>query len=210
MNPLKYAIACQKSYQPDNPNWIKTWFINGVWISLTRIDGDYVLVLRGSMTAEDWLRDVVAIPDFHYQLGWCHQGFMNGMDDVFNAVRNATGGEPCSFAGHSLGGARARLLAGLFVVNKLPVKNLCVFGSPKPAFPQLAEIIESSGINHLSFRNNNDIVPMMPETIPPIFDFVHTEEFTTIDGGVEQNLESLVKDHSIDLYINGLTSLAGE
>ena len=201
MNPLNYAIACKASYNLQDTQWIKTYLVDDVWLSLTRIDGDYVCVMRGSQSAEDWIRDVETIPEFHNKLGYCHAGFIKGMDDLFNSVKNITGGDPCSFTGHSLGGARARILAGLFIVNKLPVKNLVTFGSPKPAFPQLAEIISSSNINHVSYRNNNDIVPTLPETLPPIFNFVHTEKYIQIAG---ERGYGIFEDHSIDLYIRGL------
>ena len=204
MNPLKYAIACRESYGPSLDSFIKGWFINGVSINLTRIDGDYVLVLRGSQTAEDWLRCLDNTPIFNEKLGWCHSGFITGLSDVFNSVRNCTGGEPVSFTGHSLGGARARLLAGIFIVNGLPVKNLVTFGSPKPAFNTLKEIIDNSNIYHVSFRNNEDIVPTLPETLPPVFDYVHPDIYQVIDAGQNDGIEGYVKDHGIDLYIKAL------
>lgn len=204
MNALKYAKACKEAYGPSLDSFIKGWGINGVSINLTRIDCDYVLVLRGSLTAEDWIRCLDTTPVFHEKLGWCHAGFISGLNDVFKAVQNCTGGEPVSFTGHSLGGARARLLAGLFIVNGLPVKNLVTFGSPKPAFNTLKEIIDNSNIYHVSFRNNEDIVPTLPETLPPVFDYVHPDIYQVIDAGQGEGIEGYVKDHGIDLYIKGL------
>ena len=203
MNALNYAIACQQSYSGNYRNWIGGWMINGVDAKLTRIDGEYVLVLRGSQDAEDWLRDLDAIPVFDERLGWVHRGFMEGLKDIYNAVRNCTGGEPLSFTGHSLGGARSRLLAGLFISNRLPVKNLVTFGSPKPGFQTLKEIINKSTINHVSYRNNEDVIPTLPETMPPVFDYVHTEDYILVNSGKTDGVES-IKDHSIDLYVKAL------
>lgn len=205
MNALKYAIACKESYNIQDIQWIKSFYIGDVWLSLTRIDDDFVAVLRGSITAEDWIRDFEAMPEFHHKLGWCHAGFLAGMDDMFAAIKNITGGDALSFTGHSLGGARARILAGLFIVNKLPVKNLVTFGSPKPAFPQLAEIVFSSSISHVSYRNNNDIVPTLPETMPFLLNFVHTENYIQL---INNLTISGIDDHNIDLYIKGLENEA--
>ena len=205
MNPLNYALACKQSYQCTVYDWIAGWFINKVQVNLTRIDGDYVLVLRGSMTAEDWVRDLDALPIHDSMLGWVHKGFHEGLIDVYKAIRNCTGGEPISFTGHSLGGARARLLAGMCIVNHIPVKNLVTFGSPKPAFTGLKDIICSSDIHHLSYRNNEDIVPTLPESLPPVFDYVHTEDYILLDGGQDDGIEGRIKDHFMDLYVKGLT-----
>ena len=205
MNPLNYALACQQSYQSTVYDWIAGWFINGVQANLTRIDGDYVVVLRGSLTAEDWVRDLDALPYHDSMLGWVHKGFNEGLIDIYKAIRNCTGGEPISFTGHSLGGARARLLSGMCIINNIKVKNLVTFGSPKPAFIGLKDIIDNSGITHVSYRNNEDIVPTLPETLPPVFNYVHTEDYILLDGGQDDGIEGKIKDHSINLYVAALS-----
>lgn len=156
------------------------------------------LVLRGSVTANDWMRDADDVPEYHKQLGWCHKGFLTGMDDVFAEVRNSVA-PGVNITGHSLGGARARLLAGLFAVNGIQVGTLCVFGSPKPAAQRLVELIQASGMQHVSYRNNADIVP----TLPP-FGFVHTEEWTLLKSDPAVTNFASLRDHSMDLYCAAL------
>jgi predicted lipase len=203
MNDLEFALACQESYVAGSNKWLKTWFINNVQVSLTRINRNYVLVFRGSMLAVDWMRDVEAIPVFHKSLGWCHKGFVEGLDDVFQAIKGSTGGEPVSFTGHSLGGARARLMAGMFVVAGLPIIDLVTFGSPKPAFDQLSDILTRSTINHRSYRNMNDVVPTLPPTEGPILNWQHTEQYVTLNGGGDDEFTQ----HEIENYVKGVTCL---
>jgi hypothetical protein len=186
--------------------FVQVWTQDDVVVGLARVDGADVLVLRGSMTAEDWLRDFEAVPEWHPQLGYCHSGFLRGMDDVFASAR-AIVGPAVAITGHSLGGARARILAGLFAVNGLPVAQLCTFGAPKPAFVNLARIIQKSGMVHSSYRNRRDVVPTVPLTVWPFFEFVHSEDWTACDAAPEAtNLEPL-RDHSCALYVKALTTL---
>jgi hypothetical protein len=198
------AKLCRNLYDPvPAAVFKKIWTYDNVVVGLAGIDDVDVLVLRGSAKAEDWMRDACAVPEWHPQLGFCHAGFLAGMDDVFAEVRTAVGAK-VAITGHSLGGARARILAGLFACNGVPIDTLCVFGSPKPAFVNLARIVEKSGINHSSYRNRNDVVPTVPLTFAPVLDFVHTEQWTDLNAAPDAaNLEPL-RDHSIDLYVQGL------
>lgn len=180
-------------------DWIRE--ISGVVVGYNALDN--ILVLRGSATVEDWVRNFVAIPVWDSDLGFCEAGFLIGIDDVVTSVHNDI--KPgMTISGHSLGGAHARLLAGKFAKMGIPVSFLCTFGSPKPAFINLARIIQKSGMLHTSYRNRNDCVPTLPLTIEPCFDFVHTESWLCLNSAPEvDNLEAL-RDHAIDLYCKGL------
>jgi pimeloyl-ACP methyl ester carboxylesterase len=145
---------------------------------------------------------------WHSKLGFCHAGFLYGMDDVLEELRPYIK-KGVVITGHSLGGAHARILAGLLAYEKFEVGMLCVFGSPKPAFINLARIIQKSGMQHFSYRNRNDVVPDMPLSVFPFFDFQHTEAYTPLDAAPsEDNLEPL-RDHSIKLYYTALCNLEG-
>jgi hypothetical protein len=198
---LALAQQCAQIYA-SAAGWLHYWETDDVVVGHAQVDGTDVLVLRGSVTAEDWLRDAEALPAWHPQLGFCHGGFLRGMDDVFAEVR-AVVGSKVAITGHSLGGARARILAGLFACNGLPLETLCVFGSPKPAFANLARVIEKSGTSHISYRNRNDVVPLAPITVAPVFDFVHTENWIALNAAPAQTNFEPLRDHSIELYVQG-------
>ena len=87
------AQLCSDLYEPVPPGvFVQVWDKNGIVVGLARVGDTDVLVLRGSATVDDWIRDFQALPEWHPQLGFCHSGFLTGMDDVFAEVRGAVGG----------------------------------------------------------------------------------------------------------------------
>ncbi len=201
ISAVNLAILCNALYTGEmQPKWT----CDGVVIGLATINGADVLVLRGSVTAGDWLRDFAAVPVWHDKLGFVHAGFAVGMDDAFAEVRAAVGPRVV-ITGHSLGGARARILAALFAVHGIAVEQLCVFGCPKPAFVNLSRIIAKSGMQHDSYRNRNDVVPTVPLTLAPFLDFVHTEGWTVCDAAPTDTDLTPLRDHECALYIKALT-----
>jgi Lipase (class 3) len=178
--------------------------LNDVVVGHKIIDGADVFVIRGSLTADDWMHDAEAIPVWHSSLGFCHSGFISGMDDCYTWAKSVITDLSAGIfiTGHSLGGARARLLAAMFVCDKIPVDTLCVFGSPKPAFINVARIIQKSGMNHYSFRNRNDIVPTMPCILPM---WEHTEQYEVVNCCPASDDFSPLRDHSCKLYVQALS-----
>jgi Lipase (class 3) len=204
MTPLDLAKLNALAYASPL-GWTHYWVIDEVIVCHTVVDGQDVLVLPGSRTALDWMRDMNAMPVWHHNLGFVHAGFLMGLDDVYAEVKSVV--KNPLITGHSLGGSRARILAGMFAYDAFPVDTLCVFGSPKPAFINLQRIITKSGMKHLSFRNRNDPVPTVPFTMDLIFQYCHTEDWVAVDAApTPDDLEPL-RDHHIGLYIQGLTAL---
>lgn len=208
IKPSQLATLCGQLYDPITPGvFTKTWDTNNVIVGLAKIGEQDVLVMRGTEAdhIDDWLRDFTAVPEWHPQLGYCHTGFLIGMDDVFAEVRSVAVNP--IITGHSLGGARARILAGLYAYNNNPYVSVTVFGSPKPAFMNLARILEKSGKPHTSYRNRNDVVPTVPLTLPPFLDFVHTEQWAMLNAAPAIDNLAPLRDHACDLYISGTRSL---
>jgi fermentation-respiration switch protein FrsA (DUF1100 family) len=203
ITPLQCAQQSARIYS-DPTGWLHYWTFDDVVVGHVQVDGADVLALRGSVTIEDWMRDAAAIPVWHDKLGFVDAGFLAGMDDVFAEVRAAVGPK-LTITGHSLGGARARILAGLFACAGIAVEQLTVFGSPKPAFANLARVIKKSGMLHASYRFFNDIVPTVPFTIAPCFDFVHTEDWIALAGHSGQSDLGPLRDHSVINYIDALS-----
>lgn len=207
VDPIKLALLCQSIYAEKPPaGFEQNWNFAGTVAALARVDGCRVVVFRGSLTLLDWLRDAEAAPLLDYQLGFVHAGFMVGVRDVMVAlslIGNADG--PLVITGHSLGGARARLLAALLVVNGVKVAQCTVFGSPRPAFANVRRVLEKSGVALASYRNRNDPVPIVPTILPW---WSHTDEWITLDSPSDPNDLSPFRDHGSVRYIDGLQRLA--
>lgn len=181
--------------------WVNYWKQNDIVVAHQKIDDVDILVFRGSIDTIDWIRDGEGWPTFDKQLGFVHNGFLSHMRDVLKEVDPGTSNNVV-ITGHSLGGARARVMAALMAVNHIPVKQLTVFGSPKPAFANLRRIIEKSGMIHTSYRNRNDPVPMVPGIIPL---WEHTEPFFILNEAADQDNLDPLRDHHINLYLRGVS-----
>jgi predicted lipase len=181
--------------------------VDGVLAGIEQTEDTDILSLRGSKVVQDWVRNFNAVPVWHPKLGFVHSGFVIGMDDVFGVTRSKVGqgGRKIAITGHSLGGAHARILAAMFACAGIQVEVLCVFGSPKPGFTNLARIIQKSGMQHSSYRNRNDVVPTMPLTVEPILDFVHTEPWIEVDAAPPATDFEALRDHACALYVQALT-----
>jgi hypothetical protein len=145
---------------------------DGVCWALKRLSGYDVIVLRGSVSFEDWVRDFRAAP-IHTCIGHVHDGFHAGMEHAWADVRLLLK-QPAVITGHSLGAGRAAILTGMMVKDGVPPIARIVFGEPKPGFADLAELIK--GVPGKCFRNgdgtHHDLVTDVPFTFPPL-EYVH-------------------------------------
>ncbi len=145
---------------------------DGVCWALKKLPGFDLVVLRGSITLSDWLADfrALALPT---RIGHVHIGFHAGMEQVWSELRPIAS-QPVIVSGHSLGAARAAVLAALMTVDgACPVARV-VFGEPKPGLMDFAEIIKA--IPARSYRNgdalHHDLVTDVPFSFPPL-QYVH-------------------------------------
>ena len=145
---------------------------DGVCWALKKLPGADVIVLRGSVTFQDWLRDLRGDP-IMTPLGFVHAGFHAGMIPMWLEAK-AMLSQPAIVSGHSLGAARAGILAGLMTLDKVTPKARIVFGEPKPGYLELAKIIEATPGR--SYRNgdatHHDLVTDVPFSFPPL-QYVH-------------------------------------
>jgi thioesterase domain-containing protein len=135
-------------------------------------------------------------------------GFFQGLRALLAVVKAALPADAkLTVTGHSLGGAEARDMAALCIRNGITVVNLVTFGSPKPAFINLARIIQKSDIRHVSYRNRNDPVPLMPIKVELLdWDWEHTEDWLPISAApAADDLEPL-RDHHIALYLTAVAN----
>lgn len=198
------AQICAKLYDAANPETI-----GGVSFSITKLENAIVLAFRGSDNIPDWMRDFDAVPVWDDQLGFVHQGFFMGVRETYTAIKPRLFGAPLYIIGHSLGGGHARDVAALCAVDGIKVKRLVTFGSPRPGFANLARIIQKSGMEHVSYRNRNDPVPLVPFPLP-LMDWQHPEDWTAVDvAPAATDLEPL-RDHHIELYEAGVAKLVDQ
>lgn len=202
MTPLDLAWLCQKIYLPKEGDFDKIYDHDDVIIGHKQVGDLAVLAFRGSDNVGDWIHDAEAFPYWHPELGFVHAGFVRHMEDVLAEIRPLSTG-PVVVTGHSLGGARARILAALLALDGHAVEQLCVFGSPKPGFANLRRILEKSKTPMQSYRHKNDPVPLVPGILPW---WCHTDQWIALDSPTEPDNMDALRDHFIAGYITGLTA----
>ena len=208
ISPLALAQACADAYADAPAGFDHIWEFSGTHAAHRRVEGADIIVFRGSKDAEDWIRDLEAVPIWDSRLGFVHAGFMMGMYDVLAAVALAAV-KDIVVTGHSLGGARARILAALLAYSGKPVSQCCVFGSPRPGFANLSRILQKSATPLASYRNYHDPVPLVPAAwVPVIGDpWVHPDPWISLEEhSAPDDLEPL-RDHHIQRYLDGLAKL---
>ena len=145
---------------------------DGVCWALKRLSGFDVVVLRGSVTLQDWIRDFRAMAQ-PSRIGHVHIGFHAGMEHMWGDLRPLIS-QPVIVTGHSLGAARASILTALMVVDGAAPIARVVFGEPKPGLLDHAVIVGK--VPGRSYRNgderHHDLVTDTPFSFPPL-QYVH-------------------------------------
>lgn len=208
---LQCAQLCQELYDhPEPEHWAHLWSGGDVFCSLRVLMDEFVVVFRGSTTAENWERDLQPLPVFDKEVGFCHSGFLEQMDTALAEIIPALGTDAhmsLTVTGHSLGAARARIAAAKLTVRGVKVDQLLTFGSPRPGFANVRRIIEKSGMAHQSFRYNNDPVCLVPFPVPLVLPFEHTEDWTQLTGPSNpDDALGALRDHKLQNYIGALKS----
>lgn len=214
------ASLCQAVYRPGaliDPTWdhFDLGADDGVCWALKKLDGFDVVVFRGSITVQDWMRDLFVLPlpgiiPLLTKIGHVHAGFWMGMENVWSEVRPLLT-QPVIVTGHSLGAARASILTGLMVNDgTIPIARV-VFGEPKPGLIDLGELIK--GVPARSYRNgdrlHHDVVTDVPMTLPP-HQFVHPTPIVPVCAEPTGDLFSRLGAfayHHIELYVAAVTAL---
>lgn len=207
------AGLCATIYDPGATAWdhFDAGDDDGVcWALLRHPDAD-ILVLRGSVTIEDWLRDLMALPRLvrsHWALGFVDSGFSAGMGLLameYIGLRPDTSRAPIIVTGHSLGAARSAVLAGTLMVAGLRPAGRIAFGEPKPGYAKLGEWLAPIKANR-SYRNgsdaDHDLVTDVPFSIQPLFPYVHPVALTQITAAppAADPRYDLFAWHDIKLY----------
>ena len=225
MMPSDAVIAslCADIYRPSalvDQTWdhFDLGIDDGVCWGLKKLDGCDVAIFRGSVTMQDWLRDLFVLPvpallPLSTRIGHVHAGFFLGMEKVWSELRPLLT-QPVIVGGHSLGAARASDLCALMVVDGVMPASRVVFGEPKPGLLDLAKIISS--VPARSYRNgdqlHHDLVTDVPATFPPL-EFVHPTPIVPVcaePGGDLLSRFGAFAYHHVELYEAALAALSSK
>ncbi|MGB8601305.1 MAG: lipase family protein [Rhizomicrobium sp.] len=192
-----------------DPYWDHLWPQDGGFAAHKRVGDVDIVVWRGSVTAKDWLLNFDTVPAFDGALGLVHAGFVRGVWPLQDAITMALGAHVI-VTGHSRGAAQATLFAGhLAAIGRAPVR-LVTFGTPRPGYQQLADVLAAGKVAIASYKNLNDPVTDVPFAVDLIgtrcdLPYVHVAPFIQLavqpDGG---DVWGPVAPHHWQLYTRGL------
>ena len=175
---------------------------DGVCWAIKRLDGFDVVVFRGSVTRQDWLRDLQALAT-PSRVGHVHSGFYSGMEHMWGDLKPMLS-QPVIITGHSLGAARAAVLTALMTVDGVPPVARIVFGEPKPGLLDFAKLI--TGTPGRSYRNgdstHHDLITDVPFSFPPE-QYVHPTPIIPVccrPAGIEFADLGVFAWHHVGLY----------
>lgn len=179
---------------------------DGVCWAIKRFAGYDAIVYRGSITFQDWVEDLRALP-IRTRIGTVHNGFHVGMEHAWADARVLLK-QPAIVTGHSLGAARAAIVTGFMVKDGLPPIARVVFGEPKPGFVDLGNLV--AAVAGRSYRNgdaiHHDIVTDVPATFPPA-EYVHPTPIIPVSAEPPANDRyGPFSFHHIELYQAALAS----
>jgi len=186
--------------------WDQAWTREGVQVGLRHVGDVDVIAFRGSVDAQDWLRDFQGWPTLHPLLGYCHSGFLQGMDTVAEELGMAVdAGRSFILTGHSLGAARALLVAGLFVAKgRMLPAEVVTFGTPKPGMAKLSGILNHGGFPIRHYRNGPDPIAELPLTLPPLLPYQKPQPDIVVSFAPAIDADDVLRWHDETLYLEAL------
>lgn len=199
ISPFILAQACSDIYAEEG-TWEHVWDFNGAHAGHRKIGEVDVIAFRGSKDAQDWLHDFEIFPMWDDRLGFVHSGFMCGMNEALAEILKVVG-KRVVVTGHSLGGARARIMAGLLAYLQRPVEQCVVFGSPRPGFANLTRVLQKSATPLVSYRNRNDPIPLVPYVGGL---YTHPDPWVALDAAPPPDDLEPLRDHHVALYLAAL------
>ena len=131
---------------------------------VSEVGNEFVVVCPGTHVDNpiDWLRDFDAWPRWFAKLGICHNGFASGGVDLWARVKTIIPpGKRVVYAGHSLGGALALVLAASHAAERADRCRVVTFGAPRTGGFKFGCLVRSA-LEAAEYRFGNDPVPDVP------------------------------------------------
>ena len=130
-----------------------------------------------------------------------HKGFAQSIEklvpNILVDLEKLPSNKRVVFVGHSLGGALSTLLCA-----KYKPAELCTFGAPRVAGPELAEHI--SDIEYNRIVTQWDLVRWLPPNIPYILPYVHSGTRHVLPVKWSWNPKKFIHPHLLVTYLNAL------
>lgn len=197
---IALAKLCAASYDPD-ATWDQEWNAEGIDVQVIKVGSIHVICFRGSVTEQDWTRDFSTWLKKDPDIGYCHAGFLSGMHVVVANLMSSIGVEPYAVTGHSLGAARALIFSGLMTaIAHIRPTQVTTFGTPRPGFAKLSEILNGGGYPIHLYKNRSDPVTDVPWWMG-LFKHPVEQIKLDVDPGTGPRPFS---DHKIACYVKGV------
>ena len=173
----------------------------------SQIGDEFVVAIPGTVNLQQWMIDFSAWPKAFPYIGTYHDGFgLWGLKLADLILKDLPSTGRVVFAGHSLGGQLAQVLAAVYasVKGKAPPMRVVTVGCPRGAFMGNLTVggLVRSGLEAVSFRNFGDPVC----EVPPWLLWKHNVRLTTLGSRFHEAAPSMA-DHSIALYLSNLKAL---
>lgn len=155
-----------------------TWRAGDVHACLTELPDGPVIAFRGTEpdNLADVLRDLDALRVWRPALGWLDQGFIDGAEAVWPALREALAARAVVLTGHSLGGALALDTAGLMAAAGMAPTRVVTFGAPRVGGAVIRSVLGMWPVTE--YVEAGDEVP----DLPPWFEHVARAPVRIGDG----------------------------
>lgn len=200
ISDLTLARVCADAYVLPEDAWDHSWSRDDIHVRHRLMGGFDVIAFRGSDDLEDWFRDLHFWPKRHKALGYCHSGFLEGMERVVREVAVVLDVTArVVITGHSLGAARALIFAALgSYYHRFEPERVVTFGTPRPGFKKLSRVLAHYRVPMALYRNGEDPVTKVPYLLGL---YKHPAQQIELGGGGAANP---IEDHFIRRYVRAM------
>lgn len=168
---------------------------------LKRVDDTLVIAMPGTEDFANVMSDLEIEPYHHPVLGEIHMGFYKPIPGLGALLLPyLQNGLAISIAGHSLGAARAALLACWLKISGITVDQLSLYACPRIGTHIIEDYLLANIPNGISFVNGIDPVP----DLPPEYDSPYPAIKVIADPGGVADIDP-ARWHSCALYREAIT-----